>query len=715
MLSAWKTNKLDDGYLEVVLDVPERSVNAFSRSVIEQLARVLDELERDMSVKGVLFRSGKPGSFIVGADVEEMKEITSPEEARQFSERGQRVFERLANLKIPTVALITGPCLGGGLEFAMACKRRLTDDSRKTVLGLPEVRLGIVPGWGGTVRLPKFVGLVKAIKMITTGQMLNGRQAKSAGLIDDFVPAEALLEAGKKLIEKPPTAKKRPWFERNVLESKMGAKYVLNQAEQMVRKQSHGHYPAPLRAIDVLRAGVLGSPAKGFAAEASAIAELSAHPVTIECMRLFFLREETKKWAEAVAPGFSKKKVKSASVLGAGTMGAGLGYVMADKGIEVRLKDVTPEFLGKGLKVAHALFEKDVKKKKITKREAAEEEARISPTTEYVGFKNLDIVIEAVVEDLEIKRKVFQDLERSCGPNTILATNTSSILISEIAKAVSQPERVVGVHFFNPPNQMPLVEIVRTDKTGDEALSVALALCHQLGKTPVVVRECAGFLVNRLLSPYMNEAGYLLAEVDDPFELEKAATEFGFPMGPLALTDLVGAGVAAKVSKVLYDAFGERMKPAPAWTLLQDLQKQGDPKAPKTLLVRPKKKAPKIINPAVADQLAKLRAENRSAEKLSRTEIAERMVFPIINEAARCLEEGIVEHAEQVDLAMVFGTGFAPFRGGPLRYADKVGVEYVVETLDRFSEKHPRLTPCDALRQRAKKKQAFGTMVPAGR
>lgn len=706
MLQCWKSRRGDDGVLEVVLDVPNRSVNAFSQAVILELGTLLDEIERDRGLKGVLFKSGKPGTFIVGADVEEMKDITGPDQARAFVERGQRTFERLCRLKVPTVALISGPCLGGGLEFAMACRYRIADDSRKTVLGLPEVRLGIVPGWGGTVRLPQKVGLIKAIQMITTGQMLNGRQAKAAGLIEDFVPPEAMEQAGRRLLDQPPKPPKRSWIKQGLMETKVVRRYTLNQAAKMVLKQSHGHYPAPLRAVEVIRASALGTPEEGFRAEADAICELSSHPVTIECMRLFFLTEEAKKWAEAAAPGHADRELHSVAVLGAGTMGAGLAYVMADKKLEVRLKDVKTEFLGKGLKTARDLFQKDVKKKKVSQREALEAFSRISPTTEYVGFKHLDIVIEAVIEDLEIKRAVFRELERACGPQTILATNTSSLVVSEIAMAVRDPSRVVGVHFFNPPNQMPLVEIVRTEETGPQALATALALVRRLGKTPVVVKECPGFLVNRLLSPYMNEAGYLLAEVDDPFEIEKAATEFGFPMGPLKLTDLVGAGVAAKVAKVLHDAFGERMKPAPAWEQLQELQKKTDKKAPATLLVKGRR-GKKELNPEVAALLARLRAENRGAEKLSRSEIAERMVFPIINEAARCLEEGIVDNADQVDLAMVFGTGFAPFRGGPLRYADKIGVDYIVETLDRFAEKHPRLAPCDALRDRAKRKVGF--------
>lgn len=709
----WQLAKCDDGILEVKIDVPGKSANAFSQPVIAELGQVLDEIERDTSLRGVLFSSGKKGTFIVGADIDEMKTITGPEQARQFVDRGQKMFERLAQLRVPTVALISGPCLGGGLEFALACKYRIADDSRKTILGLPEVQLGIVPGWGGTVRLPRQIGTRRGVEMISAGKTKNGRQAKSIGLVDDVVPIEAFPAAGRRILERPP-ARRKPALVERLLETKPGKTFLFNKAIQMAKKQTGGHYPSFVRAIEVIREGSLNGQEAGFRAEQDAIAELSSHPVTIECIRLFFLREETKQWAEAAAPGYSDKKLKSAAVLGAGTMGAGLAYIMADKRIETRLKDVSPELLGKGLKTARDLFHKDAKRKKITPKEAEEGLARISPTTEYVGFKNLDIVIEAVVEDLNVKRRVFQDLERACGPRTILATNTSSLLVSDIAQGVADPARVVGVHFFNPPNKMQLVEVVRAEHTGPEAVKVALALCHQLGKLPIVVKECAGFLVNRLLSPYMNEAGYLLTEVDDPFEIEQAAKEFGFPMGPLKLTDLVGAGVASKVSKVLYEAFGERMKPAPAWEALAELQKNADKNDPQTLLVKGRG-GKKKINPKVEEILVRLRSQSPASERLSRTEIAERMVFPIINEAARCLEERIVDHAEQVDLAMVFGTGFAPFRGGPLRYADKVGVDYVVETLDRFAERHPRLAPSEALRSRARSKSGFETALRVGR
>jgi 3-hydroxyacyl-CoA dehydrogenase/enoyl-CoA hydratase/3-hydroxybutyryl-CoA epimerase len=705
-MGTWNAVRDNDGYMHVTIDKPGASVNAFSASVLEELDTLLTEIERARDIKGVIFKSGKPGNFIAGADIKEMSSITTKDQARGTAKKGQELFARLERLPFPTVAAISGSCLGGGLEFAMACKYRVADDDRKTVLGLPEVRLGLVPGWGGTVRLPRLVGTMTGVQMILAGQMINGTKAKSRGLVNDVVPPEALESAAMTFLKKGAPAPKKGGMKHRVMETKLVRSYILKQAEKQMLAMTHGHYPGPKRVVEVLRAGLLDSAEAGFAAEANAIADLSKDPVTVECIRLFFLNDESKKWAEEVAPNYKSKKLSHVGLLGAGTMGASLAKIMADKNMTVRLKDVSPDALAKGLKVARALCDKDAKKKKVSKREADRCFGRISPTTDYTGIKHAQIVIEAVIEDLDIKKKVFRDLQDACGPDTILATNTSSLRLSDMVGAIDRPERFVGVHFFNPPHKMQLVEIVTLDSTGQDAIETAVALVTKLGKTPVVVKDCPGFLVNRLLTPYMNEAGYLLAEVDDPMDVEKAAIEFGFPMGPMELMDLVGAGVAAKVSQVLYEAYGERMQPAPAWKRLTDLQKSMGPAGASTKVMIGKG-AKKHINPDVAKVLADVRREYRaqagpgSLERLSHTEIAERLVFPVINEAARALDEGIVRYPEEVDMSMVFGTGFAPFRGGPLRYADSIGVSYVVETLERLAAQHPRLAPSEALRKLA--------------
>lgn len=721
MQNGWVSRRDDDGYLWVEIDHPHRAVNTLSRSMLEGLNSLIDQIESSKP-KGVLFVSAKKGNFIAGADIEEMTTLRGPEEARQLSEFGQRVFARLESLKVPTVALISGSCLGGGLEFSLCCTHRVADDSRKTLLGLPEVQLGLVPGWGGTVRLPRRVGLLRALKMITTGSPINGRQAYSAGLVDAVVPPEALQPVGLQLLSKPAKPRKRSIWQRLFVENNPGRALVFQQARKQVLKRTHGKYPAPMKALEVLQEG-LGSKSAGFAAESAAIAELSTDAVTRESIRLFFLKENAKRWAEQVAPGASEATIHQLGLLGAGTMGAGMAVLFADRGIEVRLRDLSLQQLASGMKSARTLLDGQVKRKRSTRHEADAAYRRISPTVQLSGLKNAQIVIEAVVEKMEVKKHVLRELLEVIGPETVLATNTSSLTVSEMSEALDDPGRLVGVHFFNPPAKMPLVEIVRTLQTSDHALQTAVALVRQIGKTPIIVNDCPGFLVNRLLVPYLNEAGYLLTEGVPPEKLEEAAIEFGFPMGPLELTDLIGATVATKVGQQMYHAYGERMKPAPAWNAYSQWANVQPLGKPTTFYIKSRSLRQKF-NPALHKLFERVHSEHPDvrSQDLSHEEIAQRLVFPLIDEAARCLEEKIVEKPDAIDLAMVFGTGFAPFRGGPLRYANSIGVANVVAALERWNRDRPwgrdrpRTAPSDALRSYATSgfplEDSFGALQP---
>ena len=717
----WHAELGAGGLLRVRIDRQNKSANALSKTMLEELERLIAEIKRNSGVRGVMFLSGKKGNFIVGADVTEMKAMTGGAEAVELSKLGQRVFEQLETLHVPTVALISGACLGGGLEFAMSCRYRIADDHAKTLLGLPEVKLGLIPGWGGTVRLPKLVGLLEALPMILTGRMLSGRQARTKGLVHDLVPVEALPFVGEQLLRtvmKFGTARtifkrpKRPLAARLTEAFPPLRKFAFNQAEGKVRHETKGHYPAPLAAIEALRAGFRQSPSVGFAAESAAIGRLADAPVTRECLRLFFLQEDAKKSpVVAQAARLSECRdanrnageppaLRNAAVLGTGAMGAGIALLMAQKGIWTRLKDIKPEFLAKGIATARKLIKSDLQRRRITPLQASDTLDRLRPTTDYAGLKNADIIIEAIVESLPIKQQVFRDLAEATSSTTVLATNTSSLLVSDIAQGIPHPERIVGLHFFNPPHQMPLVEIVRTDQTSPAALATAFALTQRLGKTAVIVKDCPGFLVNRLLSPYMNEAGWLLLEVEDPLELDRAAVAFGMPMGPLELTDLVGLEVGQHVAANMHAAYGERMLPAPLWAALKEIAVT-EPSAAKSLLIG--KGAKKKLNPAVRKAIATVRQSGSftvPGGTLSREELTQRMIFPLINEAARCLDEGIVSKSEDIDLAMVFGTGFAPFRGGPMRYAETIGFGKIVETLEKMSHGRPRLAPSEALKRR---------------
>lgn len=714
MANTWHTKDPRDGILVVTIDQADRPVTALSRSALEELSTLIDDIKNDPAIAGVLFISGKPGCFIAGADVTELKDLHGADAARQISQFGQKIFQKLEDLKTPTVALISGSCLGGGLEFAMACRYRIADDHSKTQLALPEVQLGLIPGWGGTVRLPRLTGLINALPLILTGKRLNGFQARSRGIVHDVVPTEALSSVGEKILStlissksrsaaeaklfrrrKPPLAKR---IQNSIENNGLVKRYALRKATQQTMAQTHGHYPAPLAAIDVLRNGLTATAKQAFKFESETVAKLGESPVTQECMRLFFMQEDAKKPPASLTAKVNSDSINQAAVLGAGAMGAGIALLMAKKGVWTRLKDIKPEFVGKGMATIRKQVKSSVQRKRMTKVEAQNALDHVSPTVDYRGLRNADLVIEAVLEDSNIKRQVFQELAEATGPETVLATNTSSLLVTEIAKDVPHPERVVGLHFFNPPHKMPLVEVIKTDKTSPQALATALALVQRIGKTKVVVGDCAGFLVNRLLSPYMNEAGFLLAEVDDPMEIEKAAIEFGMPMGPLELTDLVGIDVAAHVADNMQAAYGNRMEPAPLWKQLRELRQKNILSSTSLLTGKGKKKR---LNDAVANAIG------RNGQPISRDKIIERLVYPIINEAARCIEEKIVETPEDIDLAMVFGTGFAPFRGGPLRYADSIGLDRIVQSLDQFAPEHPRLAPSEALQRIAATSHGF--------
>lgn len=703
----WHRSEIQDGILRVTVNRQDRPVNALSKSSLEELRSLLQSIKADSGIRGVIFSSGKPGTFIAGADITEFEHLTSEAEARQVSEFGQSVFQELEDLPVPTVALISGACLGGGLEFALACTYRIADDHEKTRIGLPEVQLGLLPGWGGTVRLPRLIGLIDALPLILYGQQLSGYQARSRGIVQDVVPTEALPDVAEKILKthiEHGSAKrlfrgsKKPGWRRWLERTRWIQNMALRKAQQMTLAKTHGQYPAPLAILKLLREGLTVSTREKFALESSGIAKLAGEPVTRECLRLFFLQESARKPPVDLTATFDPKELQQAAVIGAGAMGAGIALLFARKGVSTRLKDIKPEFVARGMTTVRELLRKDVEKKKLTALESTRALDRLSPTTEYRGLRNADVIIEAVVEDLEIKCRVFRDLAAVAGPETVLATNTSSLLVRDIAQAVPHPERVVGLHFFNPPHQMLLVEIIHTPETSPEALAKAFAAVQRLGKTPVVVGDCAGFLVNRLLAPYMNEAGFLLTEVTDPLEIDRAAVEFGMPMGPLALSDLVGLDVAAHVAENMHAAYGDRMQPALIWKRLKELR-AASPGRPLKLL----DSSARTLNPEIAAAVIELRREQglRAARSLPRSTIIERLIFPIINEAARCLAEGIARNADDVDLAMVFGTGFAPFRGGPLRFATAHGLDRIVQTLDELAQSHPHLAPSDALRSAA--------------
>lgn len=686
----------------VTFDLPGRKVNVWSRAVLDEFDAFLDELVGRDDLTALVFRSGKPDTFIAGADVEELAAIASSEEARELSRRGQAVFQRVADLSLPTVAAIHGACVGGGLEFALACSFRLASDADETRLGFPEIQLGILPAWGGTQRAARLLGLEDALTLILTGNRVPARKAARMGLVDRAVPRPSLEEEAAAVARAAARGERAVSHDRDrfrgwlVKKNPLGRKLVLSQAGKRVESRTGHHYPAPYKAIQAIEVGLSQGMAAGLAFEADAVAELATTPAARNLMGLYRLREEARR-----SPGSGKaRRVEALGILGAGVMGGGIAEVAAYAGIRVRLKDVELARVADGLEHAARIARGAEKKGSLDRRGVRDLMHRIAGTVGYAGFGRLDAVVEAIVEDAEIKRRVLAEVEREVAEGTVLATNTSSLRVDDLASALARPEAFGGLHFFNPVEKMPLVEVVRGARTSVDALATLHRLALDLGKTPVVVRDGPGFWVNRLLMPYLNEAVHLYVEGVSTAALDGALEDFGLPMGPLALLDEIGLDIAAKVGKVMAEAFPDRMRPHAILHRLQVTERLGRKSGAGFYRYEGgERKGP--------DE--KLRGELGLAPGEGETPVYDddylvsRCLYPMVNEAARALSEGIVASPGEGDLALVLGIGWPPFRGGLLTWADEVGLGEIVESLTHWSTLiDPRFAPSTALKERAR-------------
>lgn len=698
-----------DGIALLVFDQLKEKANKFSTPNMLRLFELLTQIEDDKSIRAVVAISRKPSIFIAGADINEIQSLAEGKVPVEDLMKLQSVFTYLENLPVPVIAAIHGACMGGGTEFILACDYRMASDGPETKIALPEVMLGVLPGWGGTQRMPRLIGLEKSLDMILTGKAVDGKKAKKMGLVDKVAPVEFLEEKAiawaRELAKK---GKKRevhgPDMKERVLEIVPGGKWVMfDQAKKQVLAKSKGNYPAPLKIIEVLKQTYGGSLEKGLKVEAEAFSELVRTPESQNLIRIFFLQEKTKR-DKGVTSEAKGLEVKTAGVLGAGVMGGGIAQLFAAKNLRVRMKDLNWDAITKGYKAAEKIFKKAVDRRKLKPSDFDNAMERIEGTTTYSGFKNLDLVVEAVVENIEVKKKIFQELDTILKPEAVLASNTSSLSITEMAKATKNPKRVVGMHFFNPVDKMPLVEVIRGTETSDDAVATIVALSKKLGKTPIVVKDAPGFVVNRILGPYLNEAVYLLLEGVGIEEMDNLLEKFGMPMGPCALLDEVGLDVAQKVSHVLYGAFGERMKPPAALTVIGEPGRLGK-KTGKGLYLY-EKGGKKTVDSTVVNKLgAKAKGGDLTDEVIQK-----RLIYVMVNEAGRILEENLVRDVSDVDVGMIFGTGFAPFRGGLLRYADSVGVDHIVADLDIFTRNYgERFKPCNYLQQLAVGAKKFYT------
>ena len=707
--SAFTLIRQENGIAHLVMDVVGETMNTLKTEFSAQISDMLSEIKSDSSITGIVLLSGKKDSFVAGADITMLAECTTAEQATALSRQAQMIFDQLESLKIPVVAAIHGACLGGGLELAMACHARVCSDSTKTALGLPEVQLGLLPGGGGTQRLPRLVGLQKALDMMLTGKQLRAKQALKAGLVNDVVPQSILIQTAEQLAlsgnvgnEGQNKSRKLSLMDKLLEENSVGRNIVYKQATKSVLLRTKGNYPAPLKIINCIKTGIEKSPAQGFQVEADHFGELVMSAESKQLRQLFFATTQMKK--EQGVSGVEAAKIKKVGVLGGGLMGGGIAFVTATKAhLPVRLKDINHQGINRAIKYSFDLLNKKVKRRFMKKSEMQKQLSDITGTVDFSGFDHVDMVIEAVFEDLSLKQQMVVDVENACSEQTIFASNTSSLPIGQIAAKAQRPENVIGLHYFSPVDKMPLAEIIPHQGTSDQTISTTVALAKKQGKTPIVVKDKAGFYVNRILAPYMNEAANILLAGESIEKIDKALVKFGFPVGPMQLLDEVGIDVGAKISPILQKELGERFAAPAVFSKLIDDGRLGK-KANKgfylygrssklSLLDKLSGKGAKQVDDSIYS-LLNIKVQN----KLSATEIAERCVYTMLNEAMRCLDEGIIRNARDGDVGAIFGIGFPPFLGGPFQYLDKIGADKVVARLNGWASDHgERFKPCEAL------------------
>jgi len=712
----------DLGLCHVEIGVIGKTVNLISPEILTELSAAVDSIKNNPGIKGVVFLSRKPDHFIGGAEIDVPKFLGDPTSTLAFVKQGRDVFQKITEITVPTLAAIHGACLGGGLELALACRYRLASDHRKTRLGLPEVMLGILPAWGGTTRLPRLVGLTSALDLLLTGKQLDARRAERIGLVDRIATSKEIsIQADAFIMD---ALSREASFDEILLASRKrgrsgrvsrflnqtppGRFIVFRQARKNVLALTHGHYPAPLKIIEQVQQGIGSSIEHSFQLEQEGLETLMREEATKNLLNVFSLRMHSGKLPAGMKVSGNIPAARKVGVLGAGVMGAGMAQWFLQQEIPVRIRDINEGAIANGVKSINETFHKMVLRRRLRPEQMEDRMRLLSATTGYTGFSNCDIVIEAVAERLEIKQKVIRELQENAGDQSIFATNTSSLSVTAMAEAAKRPDRVIGLHFFNPVSQMPLVEVVKGKKTSDETLAAGVSFVKQAGKTPLIVSDSPGFLVNRILMAYGNEAGLLLEEGAGVEAVDRAMDLFGMPMGPFTMMDVVGLDIAHHTAESIRKALA--LNPAEQSRVLDRLFETGcfGKKTGKGVYRYEGKR--KVANPELETVLAAVRNERgiHPRSNITEQEITVRLLMIMVNTAAWCLEKGVIETPGDVDLGMIMGAGFPPFRGGLLKYCDKIGIAEVRQTLDRLAQSAgPRFSPAQMINEYALQHRDF--------
>ncbi|MEO8193322.1 MAG: fatty acid oxidation complex subunit alpha FadJ [Gemmatimonadales bacterium] len=713
------------GVAVITIDLPGQPVNKFNRAVKDEFVALFDRLERDLEVRAAVLISGKKDSFIAGADIEEFLEIKSAAEAERLSHEGQLLLDSIHEQRTPLIVAIHGACMGGALELSLAAHYRIATDHPKTVLALPEVQIGLIPGAGGTQRLPRLIGVRAALDIILTGKNVRAKKAMQIGLVDELVHPSILRRVAiKRAQEIADGTRKHQKHSGGVTgflldENPAGRRVVLKKAREETMKKTRGNYPAPLAAIDAVEAGYRGGPSHGYRTESRLFGEMAMTDVCRQLIHIFFattaLRKDPGLQLQPGEPPPEIMPIEKLGILGAGFMGAGIASIAVQQGTLVRMKDADHGRVAKGFAAVRDVLKDRLTKRQITRVEYSDMMSLLGGTIDYSGFGNVDLVIEAVFEDLTVKHEVLREVEPELRPSAIFASNTSTIPIARIAEVAQRPDRVLGMHFFSPVQKMPLLEVITTPETDLGVTASAVAYGKKLGKTVIVVKDGPGFYVNRILTPYINEAGRLLDQGAAIDAIDEALLDFGFPVGPITLVDEVGLDVGSKAGKIMFEAFGDRFAPPASMQAVVATGRFGR-KAKKGFYLYDEEGTKGEVDQSVYALLApggRETATTAGAQKETRTqipaaEIQQRTVLPMLNEAARCLAENVIRSPRDGDVGAVFGFGFPAFRGGPFRCMDTLGIADVVKRLEELNDRFPgRFEPAELLVSMARRGERF--------